>query len=161
VFRAAVRKIVTIDAGDHYVPQSHLRGHSGNIGRLIRIERTGMPALGHRAESASARAQVSQDHERRRAAVKTFMHVGAARRFAYRVQIQPAKLGFELMHGVKVGPRLAQPLRQAWSSGRELNQRVHNTAKPALEGFYQRFFARKTRILEIGPGLGDIGNRAY
>ena len=45
--------------------------------------------LRHRTESAAARAQIAQDHERRRAAVETLMDIGAARGFAHRVEMQP------------------------------------------------------------------------
>ena len=76
-------------------------------------------ALRHRAESAAARAQVAQDHERRRAAVKAFMHVRAARRFANRVQIQLPQILLQIVNGREMRGAFAQPLRQArlWLSG--------------------------------------------
>ena len=116
-----------------------------------------MPALGHRAESAAARAQVAQDHERRRAAMETFMHVGAARRFAHGVQIQPAKLGLELMDGVKMRARFAKPLGQTRRGRSELNQRVHVRLTSAKTFFLIGFFAREARILQIGASLVDVG----
>ena len=42
--------------------------------------------LGHRAKAAAACAAVAQNHEGRRAAMKTFVDIRAARRFANRVQ---------------------------------------------------------------------------
>ncbi len=117
VSRAAVEKIVAIHAGDHHVAQAHLPRHPGDVRRLVRIGRAGMPALGDRTESAAARAQVAQDHEGRRAAMETFMQIGTARRFAHGVQIQPAKLGLEVMDGVEVRLGFAEPFGQTRRGG--------------------------------------------
>ena len=110
--RPAVAQIVAIHAGDHDVAQPHRRGHPRDIGRLFRIERARMAALRHRTESAAARAQIAQDHERRRAAVETLVHVRAARRFAHGVQIQPPQLGFQIVDGFEMRVGFAQPFGQ-------------------------------------------------
>ncbi len=65
--------------------------HARDVGGLGRIEPHVVLArigLRHRTEAAAARAVVAQNHERRRAAVEAFVNIGAARRFADRVQVQ-------------------------------------------------------------------------
>jgi hypothetical protein len=94
-----------------YVTQTHLAGHARNVRRLIGIERAWMAAFGHRTESAAARAQVSQDHEGRGAAMKALVQIGTSGRFAHRVQIQPSQLGLQLMDGFKMRARCPKPGR--------------------------------------------------
>ena len=110
--RAAVVQIVAIHAGDHDVAKLQSRGHSRDIRRFIRIERTGIPALRHGTEPAAARAQIPEDHERRRTAIETLMHVGTARGFAHRVKIQATEFGFQIVDRFEMRARLAQPIGQ-------------------------------------------------
>ena len=57
--RAAIGKIVAIDAGDHHVAQLHLRRHARDVGGFGRVEAhvvLARIAFRHRAEAAAARA---------------------------------------------------------------------------------------------------------
>ena len=49
--------------------------------------------------------------------MKAFMHVGAARRFADGVQMQPAQLGLEIVDGVGMLARLAEPSGKRGAAG--------------------------------------------
>ena len=114
--RPAIRQIVAIHARDHHVAELHLRRHFSDMARLFGIERElllGGGAFGHGTKAATAGAQVSEDHERRRAAMKAFVHVRAARRLADRVQAARAQLRFQGLDGSKMGFSLAQPRRQS------------------------------------------------
>ena len=86
-FGAAVLAIVAIHAGHHRVLQSQHRHRLRHAPRLVVIHRHRRTLL-HRAKSAAPRANIAQDHERRRAMVPAFAHVGTRRALAHRVQIQ-------------------------------------------------------------------------
>ena len=94
---AAVREIVAIDRRDHNVTKLQVRCHARDVSRLVRIELKLLlvrRSFGHGAESTAARTQIAEDHEGRRAAMKAFVHVGAAGRLADGVQVQPPQLRF-------------------------------------------------------------------
>src|SRR5207302_8586337 len=90
VSRAAVAQIVAIDGCNDDVAELHSGRHARYVRRLCRVE-SELSFLGrafwNRAESAAARAEVAEDHERRGAAVEAFMHVGAARGFTDRKSV--------------------------------------------------------------------------
>src|SRR5262245_24171717 len=67
-FGTAVLTIVAIDAGDHRELQAERRACLRYSPRFVVVDREGSPFL-HRAKSATARAHVAEDHERRRAAI--------------------------------------------------------------------------------------------
>src|SRR5579863_2596173 len=119
--RSAIGKIVAIHAGDHHVAQTQGSSHTRDVRRLLRIERTGMTALGNGAESASARTQIAQDHERRGAAMEALVKVGTPRGLAYRIQAQAAKLALQIVDGCKMAAALSQPNRQPGAGRRKLD----------------------------------------
>src|SRR5262249_40169035 len=118
MLRSAIRKVVTIDARDHHVFQTHSRGHARHVAGLLWIEphilllRAG---LGHRAEAAAAGTPVAQDHERRHAAMEALVNVRAARRLANRVQVQLPQTAFQAVERFGMRPSFARPFRQAWT----------------------------------------------
>src|SRR5215831_13103202 len=123
---SAIGKIVAINTGDHHVAQSHLLSHPRDVSWLFRVEYPGMSAFGNRAEAASARAQVAENHEGGGAAMEAFVKIGTARRFTNRMQIEAPELGFQIVNRLKVMLRLAKPVRQARNSWGQLNQVRHD-----------------------------------
>jgi len=126
--RAAVGKIVAVDGCDYHVAQFPTGGRAGDVLRFGGIESEFVfdgRTLRHRTESAAARAEIAEDHEGRGAAMKAFVEIRAARRFANGMKIQTANLSFERMHGLMMRCTLAKPLGQAGlrrRSSAELNQ---------------------------------------
>jgi hypothetical protein len=126
--RTSVRKIVAIDRGDHHITQFPACGGAGNIGGFAAIEREFLfvrRAFRNRAESAAARAEIAENHERRCPAMKALVHVGATRGFAHGVQIQAPDLRFERVNRLVMRSAFPKPIRQVRPRGRsrlELNQ---------------------------------------
>src|SRR4051812_14716235 len=90
MLRAAVAQIVPIDTGDHDIFELHRRNGLCEIGRFARIG-CQWPAMGNIAKRAAARAQVSQDHERRRAFAEAFTNVRTGCFLAHGVQVMFAQ----------------------------------------------------------------------
>jgi hypothetical protein len=110
---AAVVQVVAVVAGNHDVLQAHSRRHIRNLCGLgaIKIFRL---ALRHGAKPAAPRADITQNHERRRAAPKAVVNVRAARRLAHCVQMARSELDFQLVQRAVIRAALAEPLRQPW-----------------------------------------------
>ena len=79
--RAAVGKLVAIDAGDDRVLQPHRRDGFSDAHRLVQIQRR-RSSRRDVAEAARAGADVAQDHQCRRPGGPALAHVGASRRLA-------------------------------------------------------------------------------
>ena len=77
VHAAAIGQLVTVDACDDDVAQLHALCHFGDVAWLRWVETFGS-SLGYRAETATPRTDVSQNHERRGFATETFVNIGAA-----------------------------------------------------------------------------------
>jgi hypothetical protein len=87
--RAAVLAIVPVYAGDYGVLEPERSRGLGHTPRLVEIQRQG-GALPHRAETAPARADVAEDHERRRAVMPALTDVRAVRFLTDSVQVELA-----------------------------------------------------------------------
>ena len=87
---AAVGLVVTIDAGDDGVAQSHAGDGFGDAQRFFFIGRADRFARRDGAKAAGTRADVAQNHEGCGAMLPAFAHVGAASAFADGVQIEGA-----------------------------------------------------------------------
>ena len=70
----------------------------GDAARFVPIDGLGT-TFGYRAESATARADVSQQHEGRGLVIPALADIGALRRLANRVQVESAR---ELFQVVKI-----------------------------------------------------------
>jgi len=53
------------------------------------------------------------------------VQIGAARRFANRVQLQPPQIRLQVVYRFVIGPRLPKPLGQSWRGGLKLDQTIH------------------------------------
>ena len=84
---AAVRHVVAIDHRDHGMAHSHSFHRLGHSPRLIGVHRRRHAAI-HRTERAAPRADLAENHERRRPGAPAFEDVRAARFLADRVQRQ-------------------------------------------------------------------------
>ena len=80
-------QIVAVDRRDDGVLQAQLLDGLCHVLGLERVDRA-RGALGHRAETAVARAHVAQDHEGRGTLAPALVDVGAARFLAHRVEVQ-------------------------------------------------------------------------
>ena len=117
MLRTAIRQIVAIHRSNDDVTKIHVRRHFSDMARFVRIEREIVlrdGTLGNRAETAAARAQIAKNHECRSAAMKAFVNIRAARRFADRVQPAAAQLALQRVKGFEVRTSLSQP---AWKRG--------------------------------------------
>jgi hypothetical protein len=85
--RAAVGEVIAVNRGDHRVLQRHARDGFSDASGLREIQLVRL-AVRDRAVCAGTRADIAEDHERRRAVMPAFADVGAARVFADRVQLQ-------------------------------------------------------------------------
>ena len=72
----AIAQIVAIDAGDHDMVQREQRDRVREMRGFVGIGGLG-PSVRDVAEWAASRAQVAQDHERRRAAAEALADIGA------------------------------------------------------------------------------------
>ena len=84
---AAVCLVVAIDRRNHRVLEAHGLHRLGDSPRLIEVE-LGRLAMRDRAVRARARADVAENHERRRAVVPAFADVRAMRVLAHGIQLQ-------------------------------------------------------------------------
>src|SRR5229473_5413844 len=108
--RAAIRLIVAVDRSHHRVAQSHF-GHSfRHAKRFFFIRWPDGLARRHGAESASACADVPQNHEGRGAVLPALAHVGAARALADRVQIERAHDALQILVALATEKLDAQPI---------------------------------------------------
>jgi hypothetical protein len=123
--RSAIRKIVAIHGGNHYVAELRAGRHARYIRGLVRIQRKlalVRRAFRYRAESAATRAQIPENHESGRTPAPAFVHVWASGGFAHRVQIQPPEFSLELVNGWKMRGSVTQPFREARLRRRSRNQ---------------------------------------
>lgn len=79
--RATVGLVVSVDTGDDHVLQLDLREDFGDPTRLVVIHWHRLPGF-HVAESATPGAGVTEDHDRRRAAIPALTHVRTTRLLA-------------------------------------------------------------------------------
>ena len=86
MLRSAIAQVVAIDAGDDDIFEPQRRDGFGQMTRFVRIRRLG-PAMRDIAERTAARAQIAQDHERRRAFAEAFADIRAGRFLAHGMQI--------------------------------------------------------------------------
>jgi len=95
--RAAIGLIVAVDGSHHGIAQAHeLRRFSHPL-RLLLVRRRSGFAGRHGAKAAGARADIAQDHERRRAVFPAFAHVRAARALTNGVEPQRAHDALEVL----------------------------------------------------------------
>ena len=112
----AVAEVVAVDAGDHHVGEPQCSNGLRKVPRLLGIGRLG-PAVGDVAERAAPRAEVAEDHERRRALAEALADVRAGRLFADGVELRLAQDLLDLVEPRARAGRLdADPvgLRQAF-----------------------------------------------
>ncbi len=87
--RAAQVVVVAIHAGHDRMLEAESCDRFGNPARFVPLNRTGL-AFGDGAKSAAPGTNISQQHESRGALIPALSDVGTLRRFAHRVQAQPA-----------------------------------------------------------------------
>src|SRR2546423_10845238 len=78
--------------------------------RLVPINRLRTP-LRHRAKSASPRADIAQQHERRSLVIPAFANIRTLRRLAYRMQSESARQLLEIVKVIADRSFSAKPLR--------------------------------------------------
>ena len=135
--------IVTIHAGHDGMFQAQRSHCLSHAARFIPIDRFG-PSLGHGAESATASADIAQQHEGRGLVIPALADVGTLRRFANRMQAQAARQLFELVEIVANRSFGAQPVRLGHAE-RRAQGRSGSVEKyrPSVR-FYQFSFLRRT-----------------
>src|SRR5207247_2236124 len=121
--RAAVGEVVAIHRRDDRMTESELRDRFGDSKRLADIE-LGRPSRRHRAEPAGARADVAQDHERRRPPAPAVEDVRALRLFANGVELPRLDQLLELLEVLALDDARADPGRDR--TGHELRGRAHS-----------------------------------
>jgi hypothetical protein len=84
---AKVRQVVTVYGRDNGVPEVHHRRSLSDPPWLLQIGNRG-PAVGHGAVAAVPRADVPQDHERRRTMLPALTDVGAVGLLANGMEVQ-------------------------------------------------------------------------
>ena len=84
--RAAVGQIVAVHRGDHHVLQAELAHGVSHAFGLLTILPGGL-AMSHRAVSAVSRADIAEDHERRRRVLPALADVRAMCLLAHGVQV--------------------------------------------------------------------------
>src|SRR3954465_1051611 len=119
--RAAVAKVVAIDARDHDVRELHRGDGLGEMAGLVRVERL-RPPVRHVAERAAARAEVAHDHEGRRAAAEALADVRARGLLAHGVELRLAQYPFHFRETLAAPRAHADPfgLAQRRPRGRDL-----------------------------------------
>ncbi len=115
---AAVRLIVAIDTGNHGVAQAHAGGSFGDADGFFFIGGADRFAGRHRAEAASAGANVAEDHEGGSAVLPAFAHVGTARGFADGVEIVGAHDALEILIALAAEEFHPEPIRAGVGVGR-------------------------------------------
>jgi Ca2+:H+ antiporter len=117
VLGAAVAQVVTVDAGDHHVLESHIGHRLGEVARLVDVERQGL-AVADVAERAAPGADVAHDHEGRRALAEALADVGTGGFFADGVQLLLAQDLLDLAEAAALVAGLdANPVRLAQTLG--------------------------------------------
>src|SRR5450432_1507095 len=86
--RAAVEQIVAVDHGQDHVAQLELGNRARHVLGLTRIDGPARVAGRDRAETAAARARVTEQHHGGRARSPALAHIRTARFLADRVQIE-------------------------------------------------------------------------
>src|SRR2546427_259574 len=125
----AIFQVVAVDRGDDRMLEAELGDRVRDTQRLTEVE-LGRPARRDRAKPAGARADVAEDHERRRLAIPAVEDVGTACLFAHRVQ--PAALDdlLELFEVAAFGHPDADPFRDRRGSQRLC--RAHSRMLPGV-----------------------------
>src|SRR5712671_93416 len=113
--RAAIGLIVAIDGRHHRVAQTHELRRFGHALRLLLVRRRSGLARRYGAKSARSRANVAENHERRRAMFPTFTHVRAARTLAHRIKAQRAHDALQILIIRPIEKFDAQPVRARMS----------------------------------------------
>ena len=119
----AVAQVVAVDAGHHDVAQLEQRDRFGQVLRLLAIRRE-RPAVRHIAERTAPRANVAQDHERRRALAEAFGDVRARGFLAHRVQILVAQDALDVVEARSSGSRRARGSTAASAGARRGTMRM-------------------------------------
>ncbi len=109
--RAPVRQIVACDRRNHDVLQPETEGGFGHALRFI-LGRTLRLTASHGTETARTRANLAENHERRRLLRVAFHAVGAFGLFANRGQLQFVEQSRRQVVGVAFGNLPLQPSRQ-------------------------------------------------
>ncbi len=78
-------------------------------------------AFGYGTETASAGAEIAEDHEGRGTTVEAFVNVRAAGGLADRVEVERAETGLEAVQRFKMRAGAAGPFRQTGSGGLDLD----------------------------------------
>ena len=92
--RAAIRHVITVDRRDDDVREVEGRDGVRNPRRLRRIDGV-RASMANRAVAARTRADIAEDHERRRPVRPAFADIGAARLLADRMKVQVAHQALE------------------------------------------------------------------
>ena len=124
--RAAVRQVVAVDRCDDDVVEAEGVDGMGDALGFRGIDRP-RPAVRDGAVRAGARADVAEDHERRRPVVPALADVGTARFLAHRVQVEIAHQPLEAQVARRPRRTDLQPcrLRFARVDNGERNDRGH------------------------------------
>src|SRR5690606_20939748 len=93
---ATIAQIVTVNRSNHHVFQAHIGNGSGQVYRLIAIQRIG-PAVADVAERAATGADVAHDHKGSGTTTEAFANIGAADFFADGKQLVLAQLFFDFV----------------------------------------------------------------
>ena len=131
---ASVLEIVAVHRCDHRVLQPELPHRFRDPQRLAEVKLRG-PARRYGAKTACSRADITQDHEGRRAPVPAIEDVGATCLFAHCVQTTPLHDLFEFFEVAAFGDPDADPFRDRrrlkrlrWAHSRMLPA-VHSSSR--------------------------------
>src|SRR5579872_225610 len=123
--------IVAVDARHHRVFQSQSRHGFGHMARFVPIDRF-WTSFGDGAETATPRADITQQQKRRSLVIPALPNVRTLRRLAHSVQSQPAGQFLQIMEVVADRGFRPQPLR-LWRAQRgaklnldQLGRSVHS-----------------------------------
>src|SRR5262249_28639888 len=107
---ATIGLIVAIDTGHDRVAQTHARHGFGDAEWFLFIRWADWLARRHRAETASARADVAENHEGGVPVLPALAHVRAARAFADRVQVQRSHGALQFLVSLAAKEPYTQPI---------------------------------------------------
>src|SRR5439155_5880619 len=124
-----VLQVVAIDRSNDDIPQAHRLRSAGHALRLVPVNRRGT-ALGHRAERATPRTLVAQNHERSGAVFPALAQVGTAGALADGVKPEPAHGALELVIVVTGRRAHLQPRRPG--RGAQLSLDLHQLSSHKL-----------------------------
>src|SRR3990170_3211011 len=119
VVRAAVGQVVAVHGRQDHVGEAELFDRDGDLPRLLRVHDASRVPRGHGTESATARAHVPEEHDRRGAPAPALRDVRAVGLLADCVEVQAPQEGLE------VDVRL--PSRRAYTDPLGLPLREHAT----------------------------------